>query len=294
MARGLRASDMFQLGLVAEPRPSADGRYVAYVRGCLDREADAVVEETMGIDLGTGAEWRPGPGGLRTARPRWAPDGRLGFLSDASGTSQLWVWAPGDRVARQLTWGTDPVTDLDWSPDGRKLAVTRGVAAGGHRVQVLPADGRAGPEEVPWSGRGDAWHPCWAPDAERLAFIAGSRLHVVGTQGTGSWCCPGEGPVLALAWGPSGQDLAYLAPRVPDEADIDVRLFCWTVGGAAGNPDPVELAGGWDRSLGSTVRSDDGRGTGSGFPPALAWSAATGRIYFTVADGGRGRLGWAD
>jgi len=294
MTRGLRASDMFRLGLVAEPRLSGDGHYVAYVRGCLDRVADAVVEETVVADLGTGTEWRPGPGGLRTARPRWAPDGRLGFLSDASGTSQLWVWAPGDRAVRQLTWGTDPVTDLDWSPDGRKLAVTRGPAGGGRRVQIVPADGRTGPEPVPWSGRGDAWHPRWSPDAERLAFIAGSRLHVVGTQGTGSWCCPGEGPVLALAWGPSGQDLAYLAPRVPDEADIDVRLFCWTVGGAAGNPDPVELAGGWDRSLGSTVRSDDGRGTGSGCPPALAWSAATGRIYFTVADGGRGRLGWAD
>src|SRR5438874_791083 len=73
MTRRLRASDMFQLGLVAEPRPSADGRYVAYVRGCLDREADAVVEETMVTDLGTGAEWRPGPGGLRTARPPRAP-----------------------------------------------------------------------------------------------------------------------------------------------------------------------------------------------------------------------------
>jgi dipeptidyl aminopeptidase/acylaminoacyl peptidase len=294
MTRGLRAGDMFRLGLVAEPRLSGDGHYVAYVRGCLDRAADAVVEETVVADLGTGTEWRPGPGGLRTARPRWAPDGRLGFLSDASGTSQLWVWAPGDRSARQLTWGTDPVTDLDWSPDGRKLAVTRGPAGGGRRVQIVTADGRTGPEPVPWSGHGDAWHPRWSPDAERLAFIAGSRLHVVGTQGAGSWCCPGEGPVLALAWGPSGQDLAYLAPRVPDEADIDVRLFRWSVGDTPGNPDPVELAGGWDRSLGSTVRSDDGRGTGSGFPPALAWSGATGRIYFTVADGGRGRLGWAD
>ena len=87
--------------------------------------------------------------------------------------------------------------------------------------------------------------------------------------------------------GPSGEDIAYLAPRAADEADVDVRLFRWTVG----SPDPAELASGWDRSLGSTVRSEDGRGTG---PPALAWSAATGRIYFTVADGGRGRLGWAD
>jgi dipeptidyl aminopeptidase/acylaminoacyl peptidase len=290
MTRGLRASDMFRLRLVADPRLSADGRYVAYVRGCLDRDADAVVEETVVADLGAGTEWRPGPGGPRTVRPRWAPDGRLGFLSDASGTSQLWVWAPGDRAARQLTWGTGPVTDLDWSPDGRTLAVTRGPGrvGGRRRVQLVSADGRTGPEPVPWSGRGDAWFPRWSPDAERVAFIAGSRLHVAGIQGGESWCCPGAGPVLALAWAPSGEDIAYLAPRVPGEADVDVRLFRWSAGGADG---PAELASGWDRSLGSTVRSDDGRGTG---PPALAWSAATGRIYFTVADGGRGRLGWAD
>src|SRR4029077_19965180 len=130
--------------------------------------------------------------------------------------------------------GPDRSTAVDGPPDGRKPAVTRGAAASGHRVQVLPADGRAGPEEVPWSGRGDTWHPRWAPDAERLAFIAGSQLHVVGTQGAGAWRCPAEGPVLALAWGPSREDIAYLAPRVPDEADIGARLLC----GAHARPAP--------------------------------------------------------
>ena len=100
---------------------------------------------------------------------------------------------------RQLTWGTDPVTDLDWSPDGRKLAVTRGPAGGGRRVQIVPADGRTGPEPVPWSGRGDAWHPRWSPDAERLAFIAGSRLHVVGMTGCASKRTPSAS---TSAWSP--------------------------------------------------------------------------------------------
>jgi dipeptidyl aminopeptidase/acylaminoacyl peptidase len=148
------------------------------------------------------------------------------------------------------------------------------------------ADGGLPEEQVP-SGDEDAWFPRWSPDSARLAFLVGSRLRVVDGQGT----APGPGPVLAFTWAPSGNELAYLAPRVPGEADVDVRLFRWDASGGAGNPGPVELAGGWDRSLGSTVRSDDGRGTG---PPALAWSRATGRIYFTVADGGRGRIGWAD
>jgi dipeptidyl aminopeptidase/acylaminoacyl peptidase len=37
------------------------------------------------------------------------------------------------------------------------------------------------------------------------------------------------------------------------------------------------------------VRSDDRRGCGE---PALCWSATTGRLYFEVAEGGRGPLGW--
>jgi dipeptidyl aminopeptidase/acylaminoacyl peptidase len=115
MTRGLRASDMFRLALVADPRLSADGRYVAYVRGCLDRAADAVVEETVVADLGTGEEWRPGPGGLRTARPRWAPDGSGGY---------------GRRFATAIRggWGGADWTSLERLIDA--VAATPGIDAG--------------------------------------------------------------------------------------------------------------------------------------------------------------------
>ena len=69
---------------------------------------------------------------------------------------------------------------------------------------------------------------------------------------------------------------------------MEARLFRWLIGA-------VRRAGGVGPRVGPQPGQhgapDDGRGSG---PPALAWSAATGRIYFTVADGGRGRLGWAD
>jgi dipeptidyl aminopeptidase/acylaminoacyl peptidase len=308
---------MFRLSLVADPRLSAGGRYLAYVRGRLDREADRVTEDVAVTDLETGAGWHPGPPGCRASRPRWSPDGRLAFAGDAG---QVWLWEPGDAAAWRLAGGDGQVTDLDWAPDGSRIAITRAwlvrsgpepgtAVAGGpyradgqpglvtarRRVQVVPVQPEAEPWEVPAGGT-DAWLPRWAPDSARLAFLAGDRLRIADARdregrGTGTGTGPAHGPVLAFTWAPSGDELAYLAPRVPGEADVDVRLFRWAAGDTAGDPGPVELAAGWDRSLGSTVRSDDGRGAG---PPALAWSRATGRIYFTVADGGRGRIGWAD
>jgi dipeptidyl aminopeptidase/acylaminoacyl peptidase len=215
------------------------------------------------------------------------------------------------------------VVDLDWSPDGSKIAITRAPAApmgdaaaivmparaGRHdgepglavrslRVEVVGLDGGVIWEIPP--GLGDAWSPRWSPTDGRISFIlfngnAGRDTNA--SYGPSLWVADGTaaarpvggaGPVAAFAWGPSGTDVAYLGPRAPYPADIDLRLFRCA---ADGTGEPTELAAGWDRSLGSTVRSDDARGTG---PPVLLWSAATGRIYFTVADGGEGRLGWAD
>jgi dipeptidyl aminopeptidase/acylaminoacyl peptidase len=314
---------MFRLNLVSDPRLSAGGRYLAYVRGSLDRAADLRTEEIVVADLETGARWHPGPAGCDTSRPRWSPDGRLAFACDAGDGGQVWLWEPGDQAARRLADGAGQVTDLDWAPDGSKIAAARawqvipgrepgtaaargqeagtaltggpyrvdgqpGLAAVRRRVQVLPVEGNPeGPWEVPGGGS-DAWFPRWSPDSARLAFLAGGRMRIADGPDAAPRPGPDHGPVLAFTWAPSGTELAYLAPRVPGEADLDVRLFRWAV---AGDAAPAEVAAGWDRSLGSTVRSDDERGGG---PPVLLWSGTTGRIYFTVADGGRGRIGWAD
>lgn len=305
---------MFRLNLVCDPRLSAGGRYLTYVRGRLDREADLMTEEIVVADLETGAEWHPGPAGCDTSRPRWSPDGRLAFACDAGGSGQVWLWEPGDQAAWRLAGGDGDglVVDLDWAPDGSKIAITRAwqvtpgreagttVTTGPYRVdgqpglavvrrivRVVPADGNPGGAwKVP--GSDDAWFPRWSPDSARLAFLAGGRLRIADGPDAVPRPGPDHGPVLAFTWAPAGDELAYLAPRVPGEADLDVRLYRWA---AAGDAAPVELAAGWDRSLGSTVKSDDERGAGS---PALMWSRATGRIYFAVADGGRGRIGWSD
>jgi dipeptidyl aminopeptidase/acylaminoacyl peptidase len=255
--------------------------------------------------------------------PRWSPDGgRLALISSASGSAQPALWQPSSSALHRLAAVPGEVAELAWSPDGSTLAVTcvlrrvvgsgpafvqpsgqarldgvAGLAAESRRIFLLGTDGSPGWDLL--AGPGQAWHPRWSPDGSRLAFLA--RLPGdTGLPGPVQLCltdpsgpaAPGQicrlaGSAVAFTWSPLGRDLAYLGPRDREQADIDCRLFRCPADGAAPS---TELATTWDRSLGSIVRADDAR---AGGPPPLLWSAVTDRIYFPVADGGRGNIGWA-
>src|SRR5262249_15930344 len=53
-------------------------------------------------------------------RPRISPDGkRLAFLSDRSGTTQVWVMPLDGGEPRAIDGFPDGVTAAEWAPDGR-------------------------------------------------------------------------------------------------------------------------------------------------------------------------------
>ena len=55
--------------------------------------------------------------------PRWAPAGmRLAFISDRSGTNQIYLFGPAGGEAVQLTEGKNAVQSFEWSPDGKLIA----------------------------------------------------------------------------------------------------------------------------------------------------------------------------
>ncbi|MGE5344572.1 MAG: S9 family peptidase [Acidithiobacillales bacterium] len=81
--------------------------------------------------------------------PSFSPDGKkIAFVSDASGHPQVWVVpAEGGAPARLVTT-TDPVTGVEWSPDGKAIAYS--VAPGGGmntQVWLVAPDG-SGPKRV--------------------------------------------------------------------------------------------------------------------------------------------------
>lgn len=312
MHSGLRFTDLGRLRLVSDPQLSSAGR-LAYVESWLDLATDTTRRNVV-LAHPAGLPLRLPLGGANAYCPRWSPDGsRLAVISGSGpGAAQVAVWQPDHPILRPLGPVPGSVTELDWAPDGSRLAVcavrheapdataavrhpagpgrvdgAAGLVREDRRIFELPADGSAARELA-----AGAWHPRWAPDGTRLAFLSAAgptgpvQLRILAPGDPAAACVAAEGAV-AFCWEPAGTRLAYLAPRPGEFADADCRLFrCEPADDAV----PVELAAGWDRSLGSTVRGDDPRGAA---PQAPLWSAATGRIYFCVADGGRGLIGWA-
>lgn len=73
---------------------------------------------------------------------QYSPDGQhIAYLTNVSGSPQAWVMPAAGGTPRQLTTGSDPVSGLRWSPDGKlAYAVSPG---GGYNAQLFisSADG---------------------------------------------------------------------------------------------------------------------------------------------------------
>jgi Tol biopolymer transport system component len=73
----------------------------------------------------------------------FSPDGKwISFLSNMSGSPQVWVMPADGGYPRMITNGDDPVTQAEWSPGSEWIAVT--IAPGGGlntQVYVVKADG---------------------------------------------------------------------------------------------------------------------------------------------------------
>jgi dipeptidyl aminopeptidase/acylaminoacyl peptidase len=118
--------DLVILKRVSDPQVAPDGRHVAYVQRETDLEADRGRTSLWLLDSAhPGASQRLTDGKANDSSPRWAPDGRtLYFISDRSGSAQVWRLAPGAGEARRVTDYPLKVGSLKISPAGDALALS--------------------------------------------------------------------------------------------------------------------------------------------------------------------------
>ena len=97
-----------------------------------------------------------------------ARDRVVAFTTEGSGAQQLFTLSLRGGYPIRVTASEKPVSDPQWSPDGRRLAYVREEA-----IWVTEADGSR-QSEVTDHPAGNT-HPRWSPDGLRLAFLSRRR-----------------------------------------------------------------------------------------------------------------------
>lgn len=129
------SDDVLGLRVVTDPRVSPDGRLVAYVVESLNGEKDAYQTDVWLVPAAGGEARSLAASPVADDTPRWSPDGRFvallserprpGAKGDDAGDAkrQIWLIRPDGGEAIPLTEAPGSVSSLEWSADGKTIAL---------------------------------------------------------------------------------------------------------------------------------------------------------------------------
>lgn len=138
------------------------------------------------------------------ASPSWSPDGqRIVYVSDQSGTPQLYIISRTGGQPRRLTSRGSENTSPDWGPSG---LIAYGSRQGGrYSIQVI--DPATGEIKVPAQDGAEYDEPSWAPDGRHIVATRSqkyaSQVYILDTMGDSPLALTNhKGDWYSPAWSP--------------------------------------------------------------------------------------------
>ena len=126
--RPFDANALMELKRIGDPRISPDGRWVAFTVQSVDLAANKKPQQIWIVPLAGGAPRQITHEGENNQRPRWSPDSkRIAYISDRSGSSQIWLMDPDGANAKQATSVHTEADGVLFSGDGKSLMFTSAV-----------------------------------------------------------------------------------------------------------------------------------------------------------------------
>ncbi len=100
----------------------------------------------------------------------FSPDGKnIVFVSDRSGTQDIWTMDRSGKNALQIVNWTSEETYPSWSPDGESIAFTSN-GYGNPDIWIINMSMREYRPLI--TNASFDWHPSWSPDGELIAFCS--------------------------------------------------------------------------------------------------------------------------
>ncbi|MNI12793.1 Prolyl tripeptidyl peptidase precursor [compost metagenome] len=215
MKRPITAEDLYRLTWVGDAAMSLDATSIAYVSQTVNEERNGYCS-SIHVVKADGTADQVFTEGEQDSAPSWSSDGStLAFIRKRGDRQQVWGVPTDGGVATALTPDDIVVSSFAWSPDSSRLLL--------HGKKVKPADqpkGVASPtvqvvERLKWRSDGEG---SWNGIVTQLFVIGVDDLKTVRTVTEIGF------DVLASAWSPSGERIAFSARKLDGDTDPDRTL----------------------------------------------------------------------
>ena len=226
-------------GLKSDPVFSPDGNAIAFSWDGGNEGHSSIYVKLIGA--GTPLQLTKSPGA--DSNPAWSPDSRyIAFYRDSPEGSGYYLVPSLGGAERKLASAYE-FGGLDWSPDGKFLAVADRASPQGPLSILLISVESGEARTLPFQGDKSLGGPAFSPDGRMLAFVAGPEF-----LATDVFVMPAEGGeakrltfdrlfLRGLAWTPDGRDIVFSSNRTGGI----YRL--WRVAASGGSPELISGAG---------------------------------------------------
>jgi dipeptidyl aminopeptidase/acylaminoacyl peptidase len=255
--RKLTPEDIYNIALVNDARISPDGSQVVYVCTELNREKNDYRSSLYLVPTAGGDPRRFTGATAKDTAPRWSPDGeRIAFLSNRSGSNQIWSIALAGGEATQLTDLPEPVSGFAWSTDGSRIAFVS--KADQQKIDEAKARADAGEKDEPQSD---------VVRITRLRYRADGTPGFLDNKPTHIWTIAADGGAQQQitsgdfddsgpSWSPDDSMIVFVSNR-HEEREKKRGSEIWSVPSTGG--EPTSVVAGVTADFSNPVWSPDGK-----------------------------------